>query len=294
MVGKVEIGIVIAAYQSADTIDRAIKSVIGQTAPCWQLVVVDDGSSDETFAAASTYSRSDARIQVIRQKNSGAALARHAGIQKLKTEYVCYLDADDELAPDYLEFMLRFTSSNPGYVIYGVNILCVTDDERSMLWSNESQRVVSLVEMEQEYSMALSGAWVAKDEYDNVGGFAAYNTYCEDFYLLMRLLIVGEAIVSGQPLYYYHINVHDQKSTKRLRIFISVIRTLYHLKWHHVSNERQKQILARMILMNFERMWDRYINETLRHLLHRFTRTVTGNNLYQYGLRQLKGIIKRG
>ena len=83
------------AYNAADTISKAINSVLAQTYDNWELIVVDDGSMDETKNVVDSFKNSCHKIRYYFQKNAGPGCARNYGIEKANGEYVCFLDSDD-------------------------------------------------------------------------------------------------------------------------------------------------------------------------------------------------------
>jgi GT2 family glycosyltransferase len=97
--------VVMAAHDSARTISQAIESVRLQTRADWELIVVDDGSTDDTAAIASAFG--DERIRVVPQENRGPAAARNVGLRLAGTPLVSTLDSDDLWLPSYLETMAR-------------------------------------------------------------------------------------------------------------------------------------------------------------------------------------------
>ncbi|HEX3434267.1 MAG TPA: glycosyltransferase family A protein [Solirubrobacteraceae bacterium] len=99
--------VVIAAYQAADTVAEAIGSVLAQTRQDFEVIVVDDGSRDDTAKVAEAIAERDARVRVYRQANGGPSAARNRGISAGTGEYVSMLDSDDLWLPDYLEEMGR-------------------------------------------------------------------------------------------------------------------------------------------------------------------------------------------
>lgn len=99
---------VIPTYNSAHLIRRALDSVVAQTRPVDEIIVVDDGSTDNTEEVVKAY----AGVRYIRQENSGAAIARNNGIFAAQSEWIAFLDADDEWLPDKI---LRLTEAAGDY-----------------------------------------------------------------------------------------------------------------------------------------------------------------------------------
>ena len=96
-----------ATYDRAGTLGRAIDSVLRQTADDWELIVVDDGSTDATDAVLNGYA--DERIHVYRHPhNRGATAAKNTGFDHMRGEWFTILDSDDEMVPDALEVMLEY------------------------------------------------------------------------------------------------------------------------------------------------------------------------------------------
>jgi glycosyltransferase involved in cell wall biosynthesis len=101
---SVRFTVVIPAFNAARTIGSAIRSVLAQTRQDFEVIVVDDGSTDGTSCRAGAYA-SDPRIRVIRQPNRGPSAARNVGIAEARGSYVSMLDADDLWLPEYLEVL---------------------------------------------------------------------------------------------------------------------------------------------------------------------------------------------
>ena len=109
------VSVVIPSYKQAHFLSEAIESVLRQTYPAVEIIVVDDGSPDETAEVASRYEH----IRCIRQENQGIARARNIGYRASRGAYVIFLDADDRLTPTAVETHLRCFADRPdaGFVV---------------------------------------------------------------------------------------------------------------------------------------------------------------------------------
>lgn len=99
--------IIIPVYNAEPYLERSVNSVINQTFPDWELILVDDGSKDGSGQICDCFVQMDSRVQVIHQKNAGAGAARNAGIAQAKGDYVVYVDADDTVERNYLELLSK-------------------------------------------------------------------------------------------------------------------------------------------------------------------------------------------
>lgn len=99
------VSIIMPVYNAVNFIQIAIESVIAQSYSNWELIIINDGSTDSTIEI--TLSFLDKRIKYFEQENKGVSAARNVGLEKMKGEYFCFLDADDALPPNSLEVRIR-------------------------------------------------------------------------------------------------------------------------------------------------------------------------------------------
>ncbi|WP_347302926.1 glycosyltransferase family 2 protein [Croceibacterium sp. TMG7-5b_MA50] len=104
------VSVIVPAFNAGHFIHRTLQSIVSQTHRAMEIIVVDDGSTDDTAAQVERWSRSDPRIRLVRQDNAGVAAARNAGIAQARGRYVAPVDADDLWAPDKLEQQLTAAS----------------------------------------------------------------------------------------------------------------------------------------------------------------------------------------
>jgi glycosyltransferase involved in cell wall biosynthesis len=121
-----QVSIIIPCYNYARFLPDAVASVIAQTFTDWELIVVDDGSTDATLATAQQLmaQHSDQRIRVFQQPNAGPAAARNTGAERANGAYLLFLDADDMLAPTLLERTVAVLCEQPavGFVYTGMRL----------------------------------------------------------------------------------------------------------------------------------------------------------------------------
>lgn len=102
-----DITVITPVWNGAEYLERCVRSVFAQTHANWEHIVVDDGSSDDSFAIAERLAKSDPRLRVVRQKNRGAGAARNVAVALARGAQIAYLDSDDEYYPDFLANAVR-------------------------------------------------------------------------------------------------------------------------------------------------------------------------------------------
>jgi len=119
--------VIIPLYNKAPYVSKAIGSVLAQTFTDYELVVVDDGSRDDSaeMAAKAMDGRPDCRL--IRQENAGVSMARNNGVAASQGDYLCFLDADDWWEPTFLEEMSKLIAEFPDAGIYGTGYTIVNE-----------------------------------------------------------------------------------------------------------------------------------------------------------------------
>ncbi len=116
--------VIMPAYNAAATIEKTVRSILGQTEPSLRLIVVNDGSKDDTAAVLERLRLEDPRLMPVTVENGGPARARNIGLSAVPegTEYIMFSDADDLLAPDALEYAIS-NAGDADLVLMGFSIL---------------------------------------------------------------------------------------------------------------------------------------------------------------------------
>lgn len=139
--------IIIPLYNKAGFITAAIQSVLNQSHQNFEVIVVDDGSTDDGASLVRTIH--DHRIKLIQQANSGASCARNHGIELAKGDLVCFLDADDWYLPTYLETIVSMALRYPEIAFFATYYKQVSDSnlyQTRMSWDPGDTRAVELID----------------------------------------------------------------------------------------------------------------------------------------------------
>ena len=96
------VSIIVPVYNAQNSLERCLMSIIRQRYPQWELILVDDGSQDDSLAICKRYSDKDSRIRVIHTENCGVSSARNTGIENAHGEYITFVDSDDMIHTDFL------------------------------------------------------------------------------------------------------------------------------------------------------------------------------------------------
>ena len=179
------ISVVIPTYNRVTFLKDAIDSVLAQTFLDFELIVVDDGSTDETPKLLSSYNN---KVRVITQTNQGPSAARNRGIETAKGEWIAFLDSDDVWKPDKLKKQVQFITDNPDTKI------CQTEE----VWIRSGKRVNPKKKHEMHsgwiYEKCLplcivspSSVMIHQDVFEKAGLFDETMLACEDYDLWLRV-----------------------------------------------------------------------------------------------------------
>ena len=113
--------VIMPLYNKERYVKKAIESVIAQTYRDFELIIIDDGSTDNSLEVVRGLKIEDRRLKILTQSNSGVAVARNNGVAASKGEYLCFLDADDWWEPMFLEEMDRLITEYPDAGLYATN-----------------------------------------------------------------------------------------------------------------------------------------------------------------------------
>lgn len=144
------VSIVVPVYNAEEYLRRLLESIKKQIFQDYELILVDDGSSDKSAEILEEYHSKDPRIHVMHQKNSGAAAARNRGIEEANGKYITFLDADDEIEPDMLREMVASAKKNQSELVVCGIYLDVVDQKGQAVSSSLMAEPAQIVTGNQE------------------------------------------------------------------------------------------------------------------------------------------------
>ena len=204
--------VVIAAYNAASTLGEAIGSVLSQTCQEFEVIIVDDGSRDDTAGVATEFA-ADGRVKVHRQENAGPSAARNRGIALARGKYVSMLDSDDLWLPNYLSEMGRALDKSPNAGFAYTDAWALEETSGRFLQATTAtlrhhpstpmsgERFIAAL---LRHNFVHNSVTVPRTVFEQVGGYDPKMSHSEDYELWLRIVISGfDAVrVAGQLAIY--------------------------------------------------------------------------------------------
>jgi len=200
------VSVILPTYNRATSLGRAIKSVLMQTYPHFELVVVDDGSTDDTRDVVAGFH--DDRIRYLRfEQNSGAPEARNAGILKSGGDYLAFQDSDDEWMPEKLQKQMRvFCDARLEAGVVYTDMYRLDRDGKEQYWHSPEVTRSRLINPDnldyQTMDLGIVTALIKRECFDRVGLFRRFPRF-EDLELFNRMLEIYEFFHIKEPLVKY-------------------------------------------------------------------------------------------
>ncbi len=224
MEGACQVSVVIPTYNRAQYVTKAIESVLAQTYTDYEIIIVDDGSTDDTPVVLRAYAD---RIRVVHQENAGPSAARNAGIQAARGRWVAFLDSDDEWRPGKLAVQMADLTRHPEWCAHFTNVLFVVPDRapvslfdiRGFVPPSAAENVLErpLVGVLDDEIVILSAFIARRETLLEAGPFDPRLHVAEDRDLLMRVALGGPWGYRGGELVTYYRRPDGLSLTRRFR-----------------------------------------------------------------------------
>lgn len=210
------VSIVMPAYNAAKTIRASIESIQAQTVKEWELIVIDDGSKDDTAAILSELAAEDERIRFLQnEKNSGASYSRNRAVSLAEGEWIAFLDSDDLWRSDKLEKQLALAAERPDMVICYTASSFINDDGEPYDYVLEAVEQTTYKMLLRKNLLSCSSVMICTSVMKEIK--MPNDKMHEDYYVwLMVVRSCGVAYGINEPLLIYRLCANS-KSSNRLK-----------------------------------------------------------------------------
>lgn len=250
MIGSVNdslVSIIVPIYNAEKYLDSCIQSVLRQTYTNWELILIDDGSTDKSGRIAEEYGFADERITVFHQKNLGVSLARNQGIDEATGNYVVFLDADDELIEDCLAKTVNIAEETNADVVAGRS--CENQElfQDRIIWTGAEALENSLKDHLFTYSAC---AKLIRREFIGKTRFTPDIRINEDSYFVFQLLCKQNVFVlTNDVIYFYRANSESSSRTAFSEKYFDILK-VSDLKYKKIEEQfPQMHDLAKNMLL---------------------------------------------
>ena len=194
---KHTVSIVLPTYNRAYILNRAIQSVLKQTFADWELIIIDDGSTDKTFDICRNYTFEYSNIKYFKQSNKGLPLSLNEGISAASGKYITFLGSDDEYLPEHLKLRIDFLKQHPKIELLHGGVKIIGDNY--VKDKNDFSKKIHLKDC------VIGGTFFGKKEvFQKLNGFRNID-YSEDSDFYKRAVLTGIKIekVNFKTYIYY-------------------------------------------------------------------------------------------
>lgn len=209
------ITVVIPLYNKQESIVKAITSILNQTYHNYKIIIINDGSTDNSFELARSIV--DDRISVISQKNSGESAARNKGIELAETEWIALLDADDEYKPEFLSEMVKLMVEYPNADLIGAGYDIIKIDgirqEATTMYASYKGYIENYYEMLcSGFPFNSSSVVLKKSKLIEIGGFPIGVRNGGDISTWIKMFEVAKIYYTNKSLSIYHLDSENKVS----------------------------------------------------------------------------------
>jgi glycosyltransferase involved in cell wall biosynthesis len=243
------VSIVMPAYNAAPFIEAAIDSALRQTFTDIEVLVVDDGSTDDTAAIVERMAARDARVRFLRQPNSGVSVARNAALRVARGEFFSLLDSDDLYAPDFLAEQLAIFAARPEVDIVTTNgwYLGGPNDGQLARRSPDPRPVPDLASIIGDETAVFIMSVVRRRVYTTIGSFDESICGNEDYDFWLRAAVAGFTFArNDRPLGHYRVR-SDSLSACDVRMLNGILKVYRKLRPMIAGRPYETSILERQI-----------------------------------------------
>ena len=221
-----KISVIIPTFNRADTILRAVDSVLAQSYKDFELIVIDDGSSDNTYHVLSPYIERN-QLHYFKQENKGVSAARNYAVKKSNGHWISFLDSDDSWLPHKLETQVDYINSNPSCSLVHGEEIWIRNGKRVNPKKKHAKSGGDIFVRSLELCLISPSAVILRRElFDHMGGFREDFEVCEDFDLWLKITSLYEVGFIKEPIINKYGGHQDQLSRKYFAMDLWRVRSI--------------------------------------------------------------------
>lgn len=216
-----KISLILNSYNPSRYLQTAITSILNQTYCDFELLIWDDGSTDDSLEIARSLAASDERVRVVAAPHQGRGRALRDAIEATEGQYLAWIDRDDVLAPTALERTAAILDDNPEIGVVYTDYLDIDADGNILGLGDRCQIPYSRDRLLTDF-ISFHFRLLRREVYDRVGGIDPAFEYAEDYDLCLRLSEMTEIHHLSEPLYHYR---HHAENTSRSQLTLQTARS---------------------------------------------------------------------
>lgn len=226
-----EVSVLMSCYNGERWLSEAIDSILAQIFEDFELILIDDGSTDNTWKIIQSYCVRDSRLVAFSKKNTGLADSLNIGLSKAKGEWIARIDQDDLCEPTRLYEQVNFVRKNPDVVLLGTGFLEFDQDGmiKAHRYPSRHQKLVKHLERSQRF-FPHSSAFYRADIVRDLGGYNLRILKADDWRLWLELSLRGKITSLPKPLVRIrkHSNQMSLEGNGRYQLYDSIISSVCH------------------------------------------------------------------
>lgn len=212
MLNKPFFSVIIPLYNKEDYIKETLESVFNQNFKDFEIIVVNDGSTDASIDIVNTYT--DEKLRIIDQENSGLSKARNIGIRSSKSDYIALLDADDLWMEDYLKTIYKLIQNNKKEFVFATNLKLLTLKDTPILFSKEfdtsCEEIITNYFKISNNIFGPSSLVIKKSVFNDIGYFNELINYGEGDEFFIKCFGIYNLVYYSYPKIYYRVGIKEQ------------------------------------------------------------------------------------
>lgn len=237
-----QISVIIPCYNQRNYISECLDSVLAQTYTDYEVIIVNDGSTDDSVSVISPYLQKHKNIKLINQKNQGVVAARNNAIRQAQGQYIYPLDADDKIEKTMFEKSIKAIEQGKGDIIT-TRVYMFGQKEGYKYLPKPSRTNMSC------FNCLVNAALFRKSDFDKTTGYdEKFNLGIEDYDLWLNMVFCHNLKIYRIPevLFFYRIKTTDESRNQKLREYFPYFQNVFKTKYPQMKHYKRLAKLQRI------------------------------------------------